>query len=235
MASASRYRPYQILRDRIGIALAFGGLGLVTVVSLVLFGAGAHALIAIGIAGVFGVALASALVQRNTRHWHRMLARIEAETRRRLASTEQSSSFSARVFMERLAQECRRSNRYGLELTVLRVRCDAVAVAHLGASDEAAVAIVTSTAACLRSEDVVGRLSDLEYAYFLPHTGRQGAEVVLERIDGLGALVDCIGLAVFREDGIDADELLRQAGIDGERRLRHAETMRGWNQRMLVN
>ena len=235
MAPASNYRSYQFLRDRIGVALAAGGLGLVTLVAFLAFGAGGSALIAIGIAAAFGFGLAAALVRRNTRYWHRLLARIDAETRRRLANSEQSSSFSTRVFLERLGQECGRSSRYSLEMTVLRVRCDAVAVAHLGASTDAAAAIVTMTAACLRSEDVVGRLGELEYAYFLPHTGRAGAEVVLERIDGLGPLIESIGMAVFREDGIEPNNLLRAAGADGERRLRQAETMRGWNQRMLVN
>jgi GGDEF domain-containing protein len=118
---------------------------------------------------------------------------------------------------------------------VLRLRCDAYAVSKLGAADDAGVAVITATAAYLRSEDVVGRLSELEYAFFLPHTNRAGAEVVIGRLDALGPLVESLGLAVYREDAIEPNDLLRVAGADAERRQKHAERERGWNQRSLVN
>jgi GGDEF domain-containing protein len=118
---------------------------------------------------------------------------------------------------------------------VIRLRCDAYALAQLGAADDAGAAVITATAAYLRSEDVVGRLSENEYAFFLPHTNRAGAEVVIGRLDALGALVESLGLAVFGEDGTEPNDLLRVAGADAERRLKHAERERGWNQRSLVN
>jgi GGDEF domain-containing protein len=235
MATASDHRSLPSARDRTGVALASAGLGVVILVTVAFYGTGASALVAIGVAAGYAFGLSAALLQRNTRHWRRLLARIEAETRRRLASTEQASSFSARVFLERLGQECRRSGRYGLELTVLRLRCDPDAVAKLGAPDDAAAAIVTATAARLRSEDVVGRLSELEYAFFLPHTNRAGAEIVVGRFDTLGELVASVGMAEFGDDGMEPNDLLRAAGADAERRLRHAERERGWNQRTLVN
>lgn len=226
---------YRFMNDRIGFALAAAGLALVTLVSLAVYGAAFNAVFAIALAGAFAFALSAALVSRSTRHWRRLLIRLEAETKRRITSSEQSSLFSSRVFLDRLSQECGRSTRYGLELTVLYLRCDAVVLAHYGASDDAAVKIVTTTSTCLRSEDVVGRLGELEYGFFLPHTQRPGAEVVLERIRSLGPLVETIGLAVFREDGLEPQDLLQAARADAERRQREAEVARGWNQRTLVS
>jgi len=226
---------YRFVNDRIGFALAAGGLGLVTLVALAVYGAALHAVVAVALAAAFAFALSTALVSRSTRHWRRLLTRAEAETKRRIASSEQASLFSSRVFLDRLSQECGRSTRYGLDLTVLYLRCDAVAVAHYGASDDAAVKIVTTTATCLRSEDVVGRLGELEYGFFLPHTQRPGAEVVLERIRGLGPLVETVGLGVFREDGLERQDRLQAARADAERRQRQAEVARGWNQRTLVS
>ena len=207
---------------------------MVVLATVAFYGAGVSAGFATGVAAAYAFALSIALVRRNTRHWLRLLARIEADTRRRLASTEQESSFSARFFLERLGQECRRSARYGLPLSIIRLRCDSYAVAQLGAADDAGATVVTATAANLRAEDVVGRLSEIEYAFFLPHTNRAGAEVVIARLDALGALVESLGLAVFGEDGTEPNDLLRSAGADAERRLKHAERERGWNQRTLV-
>ena len=235
MATASQQRSTGVLRDRIGVAWAVGGLCVVILATVAFYGAGVSAGFATGVAAAYAVALSAALLKRNTRHWRLLLARVEAETRRRLASTEQASAFSARFFLERLGQECRRSGRYGLELSVLRLRCDAYAVAQLGAGDDAGAAVITATAAYLRSEDVVGRLSENEYAFFLPHTNRTGADVVIGRLDALGALVESLGLAVYGEDGTEPNDLLRVAGADAERRLKHAERERGWNQRSLVN
>jgi GGDEF domain-containing protein len=235
MGANSQQRSSGVLSDHIGIAWAIGGLGVVILATVAFYGAGVSAGFATGVATAYAVALSAALVKRNTRHWRLLLARVEAETRRRLASTEQTSTFSAQFFLERLGQECRRSVRYGLDLSVVRLRCDAAEVAKLGAGEQASAAVLTATAAHLRSEDVVGRLSDLEYAFFLPHTKRVGAEIVLARLDALGPLVEAIGLAVFGEDGMEPNDLLRAAGADSERRLVHAERERGWNQRSLVN
>src|SRR3954471_14914352 len=207
MATASDHRSLPSARDRTGVALASAGLGIVILVTVAFYGTGASALVAIGVAAGYAFGLSAALVQRNTRHWRRLLARIEAETRRRLASTEQTSSFSARIFLERLDQECRRSSRYGPDLSVLRLRCAPDVVAKLGAPDDAAAAIVTASAARLRSEDVAGRLSELEYAFFLPHTNRAGAEIVIGRFDTLGDLVASVGSAEFGDDGTEPNDL----------------------------
>ena len=235
MVATSKQRSTGVLGDHIGIAWAIGGLGVVMLATVAFYGAGIGAGFATVVAAAYAVALSAALVKRNTRHWRLLLARVEAETRRRLASTEEASGISARFFLERLGQECRRSGRYGLDLSVIRLRCDAAEVAKLGVAEDASAAVLTATAAHLRSEDVVGRLNDLEYAFFLPHTKGAGAELVLERLDALGPLVESVGLAVFGEDGTEPNDLLRAAGADAERRLRHAERERGWNQRTLVN
>jgi GGDEF domain-containing protein len=235
MATTSQQRSSGVLHDHIGLACAVGGLSVVTLAAVAFYGAGVSSAFAIGVAAGYAFALSAALVGRSTRHWRRLLSRIETETRRRLASTEQASSFSPRFFLERLDQECRRSNRYGLELSVIRLRCNPQAVARLGAADDAAAAVVTATAARLRSEDVIGRLSELEYAFFLPHTNRAGAEIVAGRLAEIGDLVESLGLAVFKDDAFEANDLLRVAGADAERRLRHAEGERRWNQKTLVN
>src|SRR5688572_15747649 len=131
MATTLQQRSSSVLRDRIGVAWTIGGLGVVTLAAVAFYGSGVSAGFAIGVAAVYAISLSAALVRRNTRHWRHLLARIEAETRRRLASTEQASTFSARFFLERLGQECRRSSRYKLDLSVIRLRCDAGAVGKL--------------------------------------------------------------------------------------------------------
>jgi GGDEF domain-containing protein len=221
MASA-QHRSGGVIRDRTNLAWALGGLAVVALVTVAFNGVGVSSAFAIAVAAAYGLALSTVLLRRNTRHWRRLLARIEHETRRRLLSTEQATSFSTRFFLERLAQECHRSRRYGLDLSVIRLRCDAQEVARLGSGDDAGVAVVTAAAERLCSEDVVGRLSVLEFAFFLPHTDRAGAEVVLERLGALEALIESLGLAVFGDDAADVNGLLRAAGA------------RGWNQRALV-
>jgi GGDEF domain-containing protein len=221
--------------DRTGAAWALGGLLLVALAIVAFNGTGPGSAFATAVAAAYGFALSAALLRRNTQRWRRTTARIEEETRRRLASSEQVSSFSPRVFLDRLAQECRRSHRYGLELAVIRMRCDQLHVAHLGRSDTAGVAVVTAAAEHLRSEDVVGRLSETEFAFFLPHTNRAGAEVVLERLEGLGALAESMGIAVLGEDAGDANGLLLAAERDAERRFQLAETKRKWNQKTIVS
>jgi GGDEF domain-containing protein len=235
MATGQQQRSSHVTRDYTNVAWGLGGLGVVALVAVAFYGAGVSSVFAIAVAAVYAFSLSAALLRRNTRHWRRLLSRIEVETRRRLDTSAQVSTFSAAFFLERLEQECRRTKRYGLALSVIRLRCDAHAVAKLGAPDDAAAAVIHAAAAYLRSEDVVGRLSDLEYAFFLPHTPRAGAEVVLDRLKGLEDLVESLGLAVFSDDAWEPNSLLRAAGLDAERRLKLAETQRGWNQRAIVS
>jgi hypothetical protein len=88
MATASQQRSTGVLRDRIGVAWALGGLCVVVLATVAFYGAGVSAGFATGVAAAYAVALSAALLKRNTRHWRLLLARVEAETRRRLASTE---------------------------------------------------------------------------------------------------------------------------------------------------
>jgi GGDEF domain-containing protein len=233
--ATSRQHHLRIPRDHIGVALAAGGLGVVILITVTFYGAGTGALVAIGVAAGYAFGLSAALVKRNTGHWRNVLERIQSEMRSRLANVEENSMFSPRFFLDRLAQECRRSGRYKLDLAVMRLRCHPDAVAKLGEYHHAATEIFTATATRLRTEDVAGRLSEHEYAFFLPHTNRAGAEIVLGRFDSLDGLVASVGIAVFGDDGTEPNDLLRAAGADAERRLRHAERERGWNQRSLVN
>jgi hypothetical protein len=234
MATTQHQRSSHVTHDYTSVAWALGGLGVVALAAVAFYGAGVSSVFAIAVAAVYAIGLSAALLRRNTRHWRRLLTRIEAETRRRLDTTAQASTFSAPFFLERLEQECRRSKRYGLSLSVILLRCDPHAVARLGAPEDAGAAVIHAAAVYLRSEDVVGRLSDLEYAFFLPHTPRAGAEIVLNRLTALEDLVESLGLAVFGDDAYEPNNLLRHAGLDAERRLKLAETQRGWNQRAIV-
>src|SRR5437868_3238142 len=102
MATASDHRSLPSARDRTGVALASAGLGVVILVTVAFYGTGASALMAIGVAAGYAFGLSAALVRRNTKHWRHLLARLEAETRRRLATIEENSTFSAQFFLERL-------------------------------------------------------------------------------------------------------------------------------------
>ena len=233
MAAASQ-RSTGILRDRTMVAWALGGLVVVTLLTVSFQGFGPRSAYSVAVAAAYAFALAVALLRRSNRHWRRLLARIEEETRRRLSTAAQSSTISPQFFLERLGQECRRSSRYGLEMSVIRLRCDAHTVAHLGDEDHHGAAVLHAAAALLRSEDVFGRLSELEFAFFLPHTNRSGAEIVLNRLGALGELVESLGLAVFGDDAAEPHDLLRAAGADGQRRMKLTETQRSWNQRAVV-
>ncbi len=61
----------------------------------------------------------------------------------------------------------------------------------------------------IRSTDVAGRVTDDEFAICLPHTDREGAAVVVERIlHLLAAYAPAIGIATLPDMGEDAETLL---------------------------
>jgi GGDEF domain-containing protein len=167
--------------------------------------------------------------------FQRALARLEARVLERLAAAdEEGSLFSASFFRTRLEQECRRASRYGLPLSVVMIR---FLKPRGGDSDEGWARttnfLVSTAAQVIRSEDVAGYLGRMRYGLVLPHTDRAGAEVVLRRLAGqLAPLQPGVGLgiAVYRDNGVGADELLAAAERDIARRVRGVGVSRAWNE-----
>jgi hypothetical protein len=167
--------------------------------------------------------------------FQRALARLEARVLERLAAAdEEGSLFSASFFRTRLEQESRRASRYGLPLSVVVVR---FLKPRGGDTDDGWArttnVLVATAAQVIRSEDVAGYLGRMRYGLILPHTDRAGAEVVLQRLAGhLAPLQPGVGLgvAVYRDDGVAAEELIAAAERDIARRVRGVGVPRAWNE-----
>jgi hypothetical protein len=118
---------------------------------------------------------------------------------------ERSPWYQRAYFEERVEQELYRSRRYEVETTIIFVRIPSV-------SRRAARAIYTYVSTQLRAIDAVGMLGTGDYMVCLPHTPRDGGEVVAGRLrafmDEYGPLV---GVASFGEDGQDFSGLLATA------------------------
>lgn len=93
-----------------------------------------------------------------------------------------------RDFYERLDQEWSRATRFDMDLSVVLISVDQPAELEGDRPDrlpESTLArigeIIGSTC---RQFDVSARLSSDEFAYFLPHTNAQGAESLMNRLEG---------------------------------------------------
>jgi hypothetical protein len=122
---------------------------------------------------------------------------------------DHSPWYQREYFEERVEQELYRSRRYKVETTIIFVRIPSF-------SRRAARAIYTYVSTQLRTIDTVGMLGTGDYVVCLPHTPKEGGEVVAGRIHAfLDEYSPLIGVASFGEDGRDFGSLLAtaEAGI----------------------
>lgn len=108
-------------------------------------------------------------------------------------------------FEKRVEQELYRSRRYGTETTVLIVRIPAI-------SRGAARSLYTFVSGQLRLIDTAGLLGTGDYGICLPHTPKDGGEVVAGRIRAfLEEYEPAVGVASYGSDGTEFDELFSVA------------------------
>ncbi len=154
---------------------------------------------------------------------HRVLAAWSRADRDRPAKMDDPVSpnllFSPRDFLARLEQECRRSLRYQLHLSVLYLKCERDPEASPNHARERLRARIRNIAeSTIRVEDLVGEVSAFEYAFYFPHTERLGVKIVAGRIaEALGDQAASAGIAVMPYDGRDARELILNAEREARR------------------
>ena len=108
-------------------------------------------------------------------------------------------------FEARVGHELYRSQRYKTETTLILVRIPAI-------SRRAARCLYTFVSTQLRTIDTAGMLGTGDYMVCLPHTPREGGEIVAGRIRTfLDEYMPQVGVASFGEDGKEFDALLASA------------------------
>lgn len=118
---------------------------------------------------------------------------------------EGSPWYQLAYFEERVGQELYRSRRYDTETTVLLVRIPAV-------SRRAARALFTFVSTQLRAIDTAGLMGTGDYGICLPHTPKEGGEIVAQRIRMfLEEYAPMVGVAAYGEDGEDFESLFDAA------------------------
>jgi diguanylate cyclase (GGDEF)-like protein len=130
-----------------------------------------------GVAGVVGCVIADLI--------HRI--KISSEIERQLSRTDVSTgAINRRFFMELLEAEFNRAQRYRFPLTLVYIELDNLAEINqrLGyqKGDELLYQFVEQLSEALRSNDVVARLSNDEFAMILPQTDDTQAQQVFTRI-----------------------------------------------------
>jgi diguanylate cyclase (GGDEF)-like protein len=183
-----------------------------------------------GVAGVVGCVVADLI--------HRI--KISSEIERQLSRTDASTgAINRRFFMELLEAEFNRAKRYRFPLTLVYIELDNLAEINqrLGfqRGDELLYQFVEMMSEELRSNDVVARLSNDEFAMILPQTNDAQAQQVFTRIlpDFKTALeaqevrIECIfGVMTFLEMPEDftiindeASKFLEKVKASGQSRL----------------
>lgn len=118
---------------------------------------------------------------------------------------EGSAWYQRAYFEERVEQELYRSRRYKIETTIILVRLPAI-------SRRAARGLYTFVSTQLRTIDTAGLLGTGDYVICLPHTPREGGDVVADRIRAfLDEYVPLVGVASFGPDGSEFEALLAAA------------------------
>jgi hypothetical protein len=108
-------------------------------------------------------------------------------------------------FEERVGQELYRCRRYKVETSIVLVRIPAI-------SRRAARSLYTYVSTQLRAIDSAGMLGTGDYVVCLPHTPREGGEVVAGRIRAFLEEYDPqVGVAAFGKDGKEFNALLATA------------------------
>lgn len=137
-----------------------------------------------------------------------MTAKSTARERSKVAGEnwlDGSPWYQRAYFEERVSHELYRSQRYKIETSILLVRIPAI-------SRRAARSLYTYVSTQLRTIDTAGMLGTGDYVVCLPHTPREGAEVVAARIRAfLEEYAPQVGVAAFGEDGKSFEALLSSA------------------------
>jgi PleD family two-component response regulator len=108
-------------------------------------------------------------------------------------------------FEERVSEELYRSRRYKTETSIVLVRIPAI-------SRRAARSLYTYVSTQLRAIDTAGMLGTGDYVVCLPHTPRQGGEVVASRIRAfLEEYGPQLGVSEYGDDGETFEALLASA------------------------
>jgi GGDEF domain-containing protein len=185
---------------------------------------------------LYGAGVAMFVASDYKRRMARALTRVRRQVQARMPKFDPNASFSGDYFLQRLQQECDRSMRYKLPLTllVLRFKLQGGAAGTEQLSTSVAVDVLTHVSAALRKEDVLGRLDGLDYGVYLPHTGREGAAVVAQRLlDAMEQYAPKAGAGVLGEDGTTSQMLLMAALRDADRQYRRDEVSSAWNSHLL--
>lgn len=118
---------------------------------------------------------------------------------------EGSPWYQRAYFEERVENELYRSRRYEIETSILLIRIPSI-------SRRAARTLYTYVSTQLRTIDMAGMLGTGDYIVCLPHTPREGAEVVASRVRTfLEDYTPQVGVASFGEDGDDFAGLVATA------------------------
>jgi hypothetical protein len=115
-------------------------------------------------------------------------------------------------FSLRLDEEILRSRRYSLEMAVLALTFSEVGGPLSPRRMELKSELRRLGQTSLRQTDLPGELGQDRFALCLPHTDREGAHVVAERLaEELRLYSPRLGLAIYPTDGVDSDDLLELA------------------------
>ena len=134
-----------------------------------------------------------------------------------------------RYFQERLEKEVERTRRYGLPTCLVMIDIDDFKKINDGfghpMGDQVLKGVAKVIADSLRTIDVASRYGGEEFTLILPHTGKEDARVISERVcsviaegrelraylpNGIGLTVSA-GLASFPEDAATISELIQNA------------------------
>jgi diguanylate cyclase (GGDEF)-like protein len=131
-----------------------------------------------------------------------------------------------KLFLDRLTVELARSKRKGEHVAVMFMDLDRFKIVNDSLGHAAGDRLLSATgdriSSCIRVTDTLARLGGDEFALLFPTANAEGAGIIAGKI--LAALrppvhladqdvyvTGSIGIAVFPEDGIDADALMRSA------------------------
>jgi diguanylate cyclase (GGDEF)-like protein len=164
-------------------------------------------------------------------------ARSHTRQQRELARISRTDPLTGclnrRGFEERVAAELARGRRteepFGLVLLDLDDFKQVNDLQGHAAGDDHLRWVAATMAATLRGVDVLGRLGGDEFALLVPGTDREGTQAVADRVAALlGSRAPAsMGLAVYPDDGDDAEALQRvaDAGLYAAKR-RHSNPVR---------
>jgi diguanylate cyclase (GGDEF)-like protein len=147
--------------------------------------------------------------------------RHSAAAEKLVLTDESTQLYNARFLDSALHRELRRADRHGQELSVVRVRVDALEAFRETHGNARAARLLKRVATILarqvRSFDLLGKDGANEFVAILPQTGRDQATEVAERMrmaivaatfaPAIDTLTATFGVSSFPQDGIDADGL----------------------------